>query len=54
MINIVRREPAEITRTVEPLPGEFDAISNLQEPIKFCVMDIRKIILKEKIWSWSK
>lgn len=34
MINIVGREPAEITRTVEPLPGEFDAISNLQETIR--------------------
>lgn len=34
MINIVGREPEEVTRKVEPLPGEFDAISNLQETIR--------------------
>ncbi len=34
MINIVGREPAQITKQVKPLPGEFDAISNLQETIR--------------------
>ncbi len=34
MINIVGREPGEVTRTVEPIPGEFDAISRLQETIR--------------------
>jgi hypothetical protein len=34
MINIVGREPGEVTRTVEPIPGEFDALSRLQETIR--------------------
>jgi len=34
LINIVGREPGTSTTTVEPIPGEFDAISNLQETIR--------------------
>ena len=34
LINIVGREPGTSTTTVEPIPGEFDAISRLQETVR--------------------